>query len=324
MRGGALRGYLTSAALLVSPALALALTPHDKAVGVQADQKPQGAIHAQEQTQNDKRGAGDPLPFVSPAQATSQQGDAGQHGDGREQEGTEFWPMLLGYKFKITDSLIAISTLVLTVFTGLLWRSTEKLWTAGELQIKLTRLALESAETPYLVSIVRAFDDRIDPPPPSPAMIPLVSICFENCGRSPATVLEVRFDTLGSKKTPEPTTFPPNQINMMVSYILAPGRISELARFSVGSFTGWIQSDHEQVAWLMGHVRYADVFGNQFLTGFCYFQTNYQSIWRAQGGPAYNYRRKLTSDEQGVADKRDRGLNTFGMRPSMYVPRPHI
>ena len=137
LRIGSVR--LALCAMLIGTASALALAPHDKAVGVQTEQKADGAVHAETQAQSDKASSAPTPPLVPPAQPAGQQGDAGQHGEGREQEGTEFWPTFLGYKFKITDSLIALSTLALTAFTGLLWRSTEKLWTAGERQIGLVQ-----------------------------------------------------------------------------------------------------------------------------------------------------------------------------------------
>jgi len=315
MRGGALRGYLTGAALLASPALASALTPHDKAESVQPHQKADSTIHAQEQAQDDKRSAGEPSPLVTPAQAASQQRDTGQQGESREQEGTEFWPTLLGYKFKITDSLIALSTLVLTVFTGLLWRSTEKLWTAGERQIglvkestDLARLALESAETPYLVPIVTHYDATGDKPPPSPSIVPIGSYVFENCGRSPATILEVYRATPADRMLPKLVPFPPPQTNLFHTSILAPGRSSDKVFLTVGHFDDWTPADQTRAAWLVGHVRYADVFGNQFLTGFCFYRNTWGYRWSAVGTPYHNYRRKLTAEELRVANIRDTGL----------------
>lgn len=60
---------------------------------------------------------------------------ASGHNDKAEEEGTEFWPPLLGYRLKITDSLLVAFTFGLTIFTGLLWGSTDKLWSAGERQL---------------------------------------------------------------------------------------------------------------------------------------------------------------------------------------------
>jgi hypothetical protein len=70
----------------------------------------------------------------------------------REDEGTEFWPAFLGLRLKITDSLIAVFTLGLLIFTGLLWRSTDKLWLAGEKQIAVTKDSVDVARLAALTS----------------------------------------------------------------------------------------------------------------------------------------------------------------------------
>jgi hypothetical protein len=48
------------------------------------------------------------------------------------EEGTEFWPPLLGYRLKITDTLIAFFTAALFVATWRLWVSTRDLVTGAE------------------------------------------------------------------------------------------------------------------------------------------------------------------------------------------------
>lgn len=79
-----------------------------------------------------------------------QEGHASRHADEAE-EGTEFWPPVSGYRLKITDTMLVAFTLGLTVFTGLLWRSTDKLWEAGERQLKLGREALVADQRAWLV-----------------------------------------------------------------------------------------------------------------------------------------------------------------------------
>ena len=51
--------------------------------------------------------------------------DSSPHG---AEEGTELWPAFYGIRVKITDSLLGIFTLALSIFTALLWYSTYKLW----------------------------------------------------------------------------------------------------------------------------------------------------------------------------------------------------
>jgi hypothetical protein len=66
----------------------------------------------------------------------------GTHSEQTENQGTEFWPTFFGIRLKITDSLLAFFTGGLLVFTGLLWRSTDKLWGASLRQAELTQAAL--------------------------------------------------------------------------------------------------------------------------------------------------------------------------------------
>jgi hypothetical protein len=68
-----------------------------------------------------------------------------------ENEGTEFWPPFVGLRLKITDSLLAVFTLGLLVFTALLWGSTDNLWKAGERQLKLIEAEFVSAHRPRLI-----------------------------------------------------------------------------------------------------------------------------------------------------------------------------
>jgi len=136
MRGRSLKSYLTVALFLVaSPAAAL--TPHDKSPGVQAKQEANGSVHIEAQAQRNEGGSSIAPTLVTPTQPERTKGDAEKQSDGGEQEGTEFWPTFLGRKIKISDSAIILLTGVLALYTMRLWRSTEKLWTAGERQIKL-------------------------------------------------------------------------------------------------------------------------------------------------------------------------------------------
>ncbi len=78
-------------------------------------------------------------------------------------------------------------------------------------------------------------------------------------------------------------------------------------RYTVGGFGDWTPANQEKVAWINGHVRYADLFGNQFITRFCYYRHPYQGRWLAYGGPDHNVRQKLTGVDLQAALVRDRG-----------------
>jgi hypothetical protein len=93
---------------------------------IQAKQQPDGAFKGEHDTRRGRQEA---------AKLDEQQSE--KHPERGENEGTEFWPSFFGLRLKITDSMLAAFTFGLLVFTGLLWRSTDKLWAAGEKQFGL-------------------------------------------------------------------------------------------------------------------------------------------------------------------------------------------
>ena len=295
---------LALGAILIWTGPAWALAPHDKAVGVQPEQKADSAVSIQEQGKSNKSSTSISPSLIAPSKPAAPEGDAGQEHDDGEQKGSEFWPTFFGHKVKISDSALVLLTGVLALYTMRLWRSTEKLWSAGERQMGLTRAALHGAETPYLIPIVRKFDPERDPAPDTGEGF--MSYRFRNCGRSPAIMLE-RYHSLGAiTRSPAPMTFPPPQSNLFKTEIVGPGDKSEVWRFKPGSVRDWTVADQERPACLIGQVRYADVFGNQFVTNFCYLRNGWSGNWYASGIPACNARRQLTPDEMAIAEARDR------------------
>ena len=73
--------------------------------------------------------------------------------------GTEYWPTFFGLRLKITDSLVIAFTMVLAVFTGLLWWSTDKLWRVSQLQSDLTKKALVAGQRAWISVSLRADSD---------------------------------------------------------------------------------------------------------------------------------------------------------------------
>lgn len=63
-----------------------------------------------------------------------------------KENGTEFWPPLNGFRFKVTDSLLVLFTAVLAVFTGLLWFSTNKLWKETQITSNTAKKSAQAAE----------------------------------------------------------------------------------------------------------------------------------------------------------------------------------
>lgn len=188
---------------------------------------------------------------------------------------------------------------------------------AAKESANVARLALEAAETPYLIAIVEAYKPEIvdytDTRYPSATFQSqssdpnaLVSYTLKNCGRSPAILLEVYQGLIASAQMPATISFPPPQTNSFINEILEAGSSSKPRRFRNGSVReNWTPADQTRAAWLVGQTRYADVFGNQFISGFCSYRNPYSGRWVMLGGPAYNFRRKLTKEETALAIARD-------------------
>jgi hypothetical protein len=119
-------GGLTFIAVWLLVVLPLLYRPAQYAPQVHAEQQTRSTLKSEENAK------GSP-----PRSAQANEENGGKHPEQSENEGTEFWPSFFGVRLKITDSLLAGFTFGLLIFTGLLWRSTDKLWTAGERQLKL-------------------------------------------------------------------------------------------------------------------------------------------------------------------------------------------
>ena len=229
-----------------------------------------------------------------------------------------------------TDEALAVYTFWLMLFTGGLTVSTVGLWLttragmrdqgidfrkslkASEESAKaalrtaeVAEATLQGAETPYLVITAEPFgskevvDGKIrltssDPDIPA-------NYTIWNYGRSPATILEVYQGYRAGPARPEPTSFPPPQSNLFQSEIIPPhggwGTVRQIrSKDSVAS----------DAAWIAVQIRYADVFGNQFLSSFRMFLNTDKLHYYQSGGVAHNYRRRLSGEDLIVARERDR------------------
>lgn len=113
--------------------------------------------------------------------AKSNEEQGGKKPEQRDEDGTEFWPTILGVRLKITDLLLAVFTGGLLIFTGLLWRSTDKLWASGDRSAIMQREIGEAQVRAY-VSIKEA-RIRFDT---DEYAHPVVTFLPTNSGQSPA------------------------------------------------------------------------------------------------------------------------------------------
>jgi hypothetical protein len=181
--------------------------PPQQAPQIKPDIKSNSAIQNQE---NSKPHESD-LPATPPAShlAISHDSNPAENGEDGDEKGTEFWSPLSGYRFKITDSLLVLFTLVLAVFTGLLWNSTKKLWKEAEaasaIATKSAHSAEKAADAAYIASIPILSPQIIDtaslhPPIPFFAgahpFTSSIKLVFDNYGKTPGIVRQVRADLI--------------------------------------------------------------------------------------------------------------------------------
>ncbi len=103
-----------------------ALPPHDKSPGVQAKQEADSGLKGQGDTNAPDYKAEKPPAAIPQAPSRSLQNDAEAKAGQSQEEGTEFWPPFYGVRLKITDSLLALFTLLLWWSTARLVRGADK------------------------------------------------------------------------------------------------------------------------------------------------------------------------------------------------------
>lgn len=246
----------------------------------------------------------------------------------------------------VTDWLLVIFTAILASKTTGLFRetaglneSTRKLWETGEAQrtlfentaadqiremkasnaaaqasadaamksAELAEFAIEAGESPYLYPVMQAGGPLDLPGKDGDTRRPYV---LHNYGRSVAIILEIYQDCFYSGRKPEPIPFPPPQRVGSIPFIVGAGEDSMQIRFEpMSKVSREGPDDRTGNGCLIGQVRYADVFGNQFLTGYNYIFSDRVRAPAAVYSVGYNYRRKLTPAEMVIADRLDRMID---------------
>jgi hypothetical protein len=91
-----------------------------------------------------------PEPLFPASTACPDKINAGADRGRREEEGTEFTPVIFGYKAKITEIWSILPTLVLAFYTARLSKSTDKLWASSEMQSQHTERALLATQRAFV------------------------------------------------------------------------------------------------------------------------------------------------------------------------------
>lgn len=215
---------------------------------VQAEQKTDSPIESEHRAQQ-KDQAGGPSPTAIPkvsAQTDAEDRDATSKYS--SEKGTEYWPWpILGFRLKITDSLLAVFSSLLVVFTGLLWFATKRVYkhTAASERAYVT---ISHHSPPGLDIDVAAGTARV-----------LVKV--RNSGRTPAyvtdVVLQLAFDSL-----PPPSWDKAPPAHPAVRHFLVTQTEFEHTTVFAGLDSDVLLAvtEDERRAWLVGYVDYRDSF----------------------------------------------------------------
>lgn len=172
--------------------------------------------------------------------------------------GNDFW---CGVKF--TDVVLADFTVLLTVFTGLLFYSTEKLWRSAKEQSTLIRNEFISSHRPRLiVRRVRLLNEAKD------GEKHVVRYVIANTGGTDAAVVEYNAtaDYLPFGRPPILLPLNLSQDVMEPRFQVRQGAAVEQQTISVTPFK---RGGNSGYLYFFGYVRYADDTGNIMTTAFC-------------------------------------------------------
>ena len=203
-------------------------------------------------------------------------------------QGTEFWPPFLGYRLKITDSLLALFTLLLVIVGA---------WQAYQLRRTVqSRITGERAQiypgplnTSKLVpSGAHAVYPLADGVPP-----PIIEWAFMNVGKSPGIIREVRGELTLASRLPWRRRFTYSEV-LPVELIVREGQQTDDIPFPFNRNLTVDEINYLGVGTVQfcffGYVKYTDTFHQLHTKAFA-FRIYTRPRDRAQpiGGSRYNY-----------------------------------
>ncbi len=205
------------------------------------------------------------------------------------------------------DWFVAIFTLLLAFITYRLVASTNRLWEAGERQLKIagkTASVAINVERPYVyVSEIEL--RRVPLPegegPPADVYVPVFT--FTNYGRTPAFVTRVGYNHAVVDKLPDEPAYHFTD-DLTVELVIRPGESYPFMLEQPWMFIGAEQRAKIMVGKMYprcwGQIRYRDFLGGVGETGFVAFQYPElkagdrivsEAAFRFTGPPAYTYQR---------------------------------
>jgi hypothetical protein len=239
---------------------------------VKAEQHPESRLKPEIDTKADKRTPAPsptPIPEVLPS---SEDRKCETQCKNTEQEGTEFWPPLAGYRFKVTDTLLVIFTALLFFATVALWWSTRRLVKgAEETARKQLRAYVLVKTTTFRRPETEDGDNRHWP----------IHLVFQNSGQTPAYSVTIRAERCLGQQRPIDSIFPFSEAaEISPPSIIAPGgrHTMQLGGLEPGH-AGYLAAQRAgKYCYVWGRLDYVDTFGRKHFTKFQMWQGFYQGI----------------------------------------------
>lgn len=204
------------------------------------------------------------------------------------------------------DTINAISTLLVAIFTFTLWRSTNKLWDAGERQFKFL---VENQDRPVVDvdikfngKVVEHVSGKTIGIPYSGTVIAKFSI--HNFGRTPAIILEMHTLSFDQESVPDKIGFPPPFENKKETITIPAGGASNPIPIPV-PYGEESVGDAFKYVWVVLQIRFRDIFHRQYLSNYLFLSRNAGATFVAKSGHKKSDHRELTGDELIAAEERD-------------------
>jgi hypothetical protein len=193
---------------------------------------------------------------------------------------------------KTTTDPVAFFTLVLSISTIALWRATRS-------SVRVAERALTELERPFIgIEVVNSgFTVESAATEPYVMMGTRLVFHFANYGRTPATLTEVldEFCICGPNEMPTPVNPEDRGVEYPFGVIVGADKTSPPSSRSqsrdIDPDTWLTFSAGDSELFLMGFVRFRDIFDKRHITGFCLKFNKAENRFLFDGDERYNYTR---------------------------------
>jgi hypothetical protein len=206
------------------------------------------------------------------------------------------------------EAITALSTFILAAFTFTLWRATSGMLRVTESQEEHVRISAEAAHKsavvaektltdlnrPYLFVHVISF---VPPNPDSTGESvsqPNFSLGYTNHGRTPAVLQESWLDVNIDARTPPPDNYLDSIFSSIdENHVVSAGELSPVNFIQLSEKMDPSKLEkfkhYELFIHCIGRVHYADIFGNEYKSAFCFIGMP-NGGWQPSGSQKLNYR----------------------------------